>query len=414
MKRKSPKYRHLITLAISFAILIAINFVGSFSFARIDLTEDKFHTLAESTRELVDEKLDDVLTIEIYLDGNLPSHLQKLKNSIEEKIQEMQVYAGSNIKYRFVNPQDDAQNEDFQKSLNDRGVYSAVAIALEDGKSSQMTVWPGATLYYRDKNESIQFIQGGATISPHYTEPAINELEHKFVQSIWNLLREDRENISFLRGHGELNNAEMYWIRQALFQSYNVDTVRIDKYNEKDSVFYEDIHALDTTDLLVVAKPKQSFTDGELFLLDQYIMNGGKVIWLIDRLNVIDDSLKVVPYFKTESNDSLDRLDKMIYKYGVGIEKNLVTDVQSGPTYDLREGKVIPQWYFYPLAGKEDSPFMKNVRDIRLKYPSSLKVNEGAPAKATTILESSLDYKIMPTVTRVGHVYMETLRPKSG
>ena len=401
MKRKSPKFRHVLEVLIVIALIIVVNIIGNAKFARLDLTEDKLHTLSDNTIDFLENEIDQVINIEIYLDGEFPAFIQKLKNSIKEKIEEFQAYAGKKVKFRFVNPNEDKElAKELKQQLAQIGLYPSFILSKEEGSEEFTEIWAGAKILYGEKQQAIQFLPGGNfLVSPAHVNSAVNQLEYNFVKAFWQLTNQSKDNIAFLRGHGELTNAEAWSIQYELKQFYNLDTVQI-----IDSTGKENLKALDKFQALVIAKPTKSFNEKEKYIIDQYVMKGGKVFWLIDNLDVPEDSLassEVVNTFQYDLN-----LDDMLFKYGARVNKNLVADINSGPIMRKNNYKVLDHWFLYPkLTNQNTSELTHNVAPIKIRYGSTVEAVGSKDIKKTVILETSKNYKVLPARFRISYAY---------
>jgi len=401
MKRRSPKFRHVLEVLIVIALIIVVNIIGNAKFARLDLTEDKLHTLSDNTIDFLENEIDQVINIEIYLDGEFPAFIQKLKNSIKEKIEEFQAYAGKKVKFRFVNPNEDKElAKELKQQLAQIGLYPSFILSKEEGSEEFTEIWAGAKILYGEKQQAIQFLPGGNfLVSPAHVNSAVNQLEYNFVKAFWQLTNQSKDNIAFLRGHGELTNAEAWSIQYELKQFYNLDTVQI-----IDSTGKENLKALDKFQALVIAKPTKSFNEKEKYIIDQYVMKGGKVFWLIDNLDVPEDSLatsEVVNTFQYDLN-----LDDMLFKYGARVNKNLVADINSGPIMRKNNYKVLDHWFLYPkLTNQNTSELTHNVAPIKIRYGSTVEAVGSKDIKKTVILETSKNYKVLPARFRISYAY---------
>ena len=401
MKRKSPKFRNILEIAIVIVLIVVLNIIANTKFARIDLTEDKLHTLSDNTIEFLETEIDQVINIEIYLDGDLPAFTQKLKNSIREKIEEFQAYAGKKVKYRFINPNADKElSKALKEQLSNSGLYPSFIYSQEDGEEKSSEIWPGARILYGDREEIIQFLPGGQyATTPALIQGAVNKLEYDFVTAFCQLTNKERNTIGFLRGHDELNNAQAWVIHYDLRQFYNVDTVRI-----MDSTGKENLKALNAFDAVIIAKPRIPFTEKEKYIIDQYVMKGGKVIWLIDQLGVPEDSLSLKDMVNTYQVDL--NIDDMLFKYGARINKNLVADINSAPIRRVDNGSVMPNWYLHPILHNQNNTILtKNVAPIKIRYGNSIEAVGSDDIKKTILLESSRNYKILPARFRVAYDY---------
>ncbi len=456
MKRKSPKFRHVLEVLIAIALIIVVNIIGNVKFARLDLTEDKLHTLSPKTIDFLENEIDQVINIEIYLDGEFPAFIQKLKNTIKEKIEEFQAYAGKKVKFRFINPNKDKElAKELKQQLAQLGLYPSFILSKEEGSEEFTEIWAGAKILYGEKQQAIQFLPGGNfLVSPAHVNDAINQLEYNFVKAFWQLTNQSRDNIAFLRGHGELTNAEAWSIQYELKQFYNVDTVQIidsvyvvinpagqlnsegkelfknnfltkeeyidivDSLPKENSslddndenkftakiVGKENLKALDKFQAVVIAKPTKSFNEKEKYIIDQYVMKGGKVFWLIDNLDVPEDSLAISEVVHTFQYDL--NLDDMLFKYGARVNKNLVADINSGPIMRKNSYKVLDHWFLYPtLTNQNTSELTHNVAPIKIRYGSTVEAVGSQDIKKTVILETSKNYKVLPARFRISYGY---------
>ena len=401
MKRKSPKFRHVLEVLIVIALIIVVNIIGNAKFARLDLTEDKLHSLSDNTIDFLENEIDQVINIEIYLDGQFPAFIQKLKNSIKEKIEEFQAYAGKKVKFRFVNPNEDKElAKELKQQLAQLGLYPSFILSKEEGSEEFTEIWAGAKILYGEKQQAIQFLPGGNfLVSPAHVNTAVNQLEYNFVKAFWQLTNQSRDNIAFLRGHGELTNKEAWSIQYELKQFYNVDTVQI-----IDSTGNENIKSLDKFQALVIAKPTKPFNEREKYVIDQYVMKGGKVFWLVDNLDVPEDSLAVSEVVHTFQYDL--NIDDMLFKYGARVNKNLVADVNCGPIMRKNNYKVLDHWFLYPvLTNQNTSELTHNVAPIKIRYGSTVEAVGSQDIKKTVILETSKNYKVLPARFRISYGY---------
>lgn len=401
MKRKSPKFRHVLEVLIVIALIIVVNIIGNVKFARLDLTEDKLHSLSDNTIDFLENEIDQVINIEIYLDGEFPAFIQKLKNAIKEQIEEFQAYAGKKVKFRFVNPNEDKElAKELKQQLAELGLYPSFILSKEEGTEEFTEIWAGAKILYGEKQQAIQFLPGGNfLVSPAHVNTAVNQLEYNFVKAFWQLTNKSKDNIAFLRGHGELTNKEAWSIQYELKQFYNVDTVQI-----IDSTGNENIKSLDKFQALVIAKPTKPFNEREKYIIDQYVMKGGKIFWLIDNLDVPEDSLAISEVVHTFQYDL--NIDDMLFKYGARVNKNLVADINSGPIMRKNSYKVLDHWFLYPtLTNQNTSELTHNVAPIKIRYGSTVEAVGSKDIKKTVILETSKNYKILPARFRISYGY---------
>lgn len=372
------------------AIIILLNYVLSFFFGRFDLTEDKRYSLSENTIALLedDERMKDRVYLKIYLDGDLPADIKKIRNSIREKLDEFKVYAGDKIQYEFIDPNgedDEDYNIEVQKNIYSEGISPTDIQIAQSGKVEVKTIWPGALIDYKGTTvDQIQFFNKRLIASNEdargLADRTINNLEYKLISAIRRVTADDKQTIGFLQGHDELDEWQTADVRQGLDRYYLVEDVEINGQ----------IGALDNVDALVVAQPKKPFNEKDKFVIDQFIMNGGRVLWFIDPLEINRDSL----YYRGETygiSANLNIEKDMLYKYGARLNNNTLIDKDCGPIYIPGHPLGIVDWYFYPLLQRTDHPITKNIDPIKSEYASTVEiVNQGdADVQKTVLLKSS-------------------------
>jgi len=388
-KTNSAK-RDVLNYAGIVAIIILLNYVLSFFFGRFDLTEDKRYSLSENTIALLedDERMKDRVYLKIYLDGGLPADIKKIRNSIREKLDEFKVYAGDKIQYEFIDPNgedDEDYNIEVQKNIYSEGISPTDIQIAQSGKVEVKTIWPGALIDYKGTTvDQIQFFNKRLIASNEdargLADRTINNLEYKLISAIRRVTADDKQTIGFLQGHDELDEWQTADVRQGLDRYYLVEDVEINGQ----------IGALDNVDALVVAQPKKPFNEKDKFVIDQFIMNGGRVLWFIDPLEINRDSL----YYRGETygiSANLNIEKDMLYKYGARLNNNTLIDKDCGPIFIPGHPLGIVDWYFYPLLQRTDHPITKNIDPIKSEYASTVEiVNQGdADVQKTVLLKSS-------------------------
>ncbi|MFL2571616.1 MAG: Gldg family protein [Parvicellaceae bacterium] len=446
----------LIFIAVVSSILVT-NYLCSFQFTRTDLTNDQLHSLSDKTIDFLKNKITDEITIDIYLDGDFPAEIQKLKNSLTEKLNELKAYAGPKLRIRFIDPNEDQElKEDFKKEIYQEGIDpSYIYINKDATEQNSIEIWPGMLLKNGDRTVAVQLLQGGnIPINQQVINRFSDQLEFKIIQGLLKITTSNTKKVSFLRGHNELNNAEIYDVRQKLMSFYNVDTIRISQLKttffnqsidsaekqwdqlisegktafivENDTInlydsngqlienidnnlkryfqdsflktfkanqnnFTEDLNVLKNTDGLIIAKPKTLFSEKEKFIIDQFIINGGKVFWLVDRIDVKEYLLKDSSFVFSEEIET--GLHNFITNYGARINADLITDNSCAPVKRVDGMGNLVKWYFYPILSTfKPNDFNRNVGPIRLKYASSVDPFGNESINKTTLIETSSSY----------------------
>lgn len=382
-ERKNLKKNQLISFGITVVTIIVINVIASFVYTRFDLTSEKRYTLSDTSKEIL-KNLDDYVYFRIYLEGEFPAGFKKLRKETKEMLDEFRAYSKF-VDYDFINPSesnDAAERNETYKLLYQSGLNpTEISIQTKDG-AQQLVIWPCALVSYKNKEFPLDLLdtQVGKSSEAALNNSAQN-LEYKFISAIKDLSQIKKPNIAFIEGHGELNKDEVYDITQSLSKKYNVQRVSIDEkitaLNKRTERSDSSILITSNYDAIIIAKPTKPFSEKDKFIIDQYIMRGGKVLWLIDPVMASMDSLQ---NSESTMGNSLDlRLDDMFFKYGVRLNKNLLLDYNSA-AIALRTGQMGGQaqieyfrWYYFPLLNSaSNSNIVKNINPIKADFVSSI------------------------------------------
>ena len=393
-KSKNTKGNTLLNFFGIVIIIILLNIVGSFFNKRIDLTEDNRYSLSENTKDLLkdNKQLKDRVFFKIYLDGDLPADMKNVQKGIQNMLEEFVEVAGDRIQYTFINPDgedDESFNKELKTNIFDKGKgILPTNLKQFDGQTSEIrTIWPGAIVEYGGETvDVIQFFDREAIIMDEdvrqLVDNTISQLEYKFISSIRRVTRVGRKSVGFLQGHGELTKRQTWDVRQTLEKDYIVDDVEIKGQ----------LNAFIDIDALVIAKPTEPFNEKDKFIIDQFIMRGGKVMWFIDPIDVNRDSLAFTGETMCLSRN-LNIEKDLIYKYGARINNDIIFDEEC--THELIPPKDIKlpglAWGFYPLLKPLEHPITMNIDPIKTEYISSVTpVNISDTAvKKTVLLQSS-------------------------
>lgn len=382
-ERKNLKRNQLTSFVITLVIIVVVNIIASFVYTRFDLTSEKRYTLSDTSKEIL-KNLDDYVYFRIYLEGEFPAGFKKLRKETKEMLDEFRAYSKF-IDYDFINPSesnDAAERNETYKILYQSGLNpTELSIQTKDG-AQQIVIWPCALVSYKNKELPLDLLdtQVGKSSQDALNNSARN-LEYKFISAIKDLSQRDKPNIAFIEGHGELTDKEVYDITQSLSKKYNVDRVAINEQiaalNKRTERSDSSIVISSRYDAIIIAKPTKPFSEKDKFIIDQYIMRGGKVLWLIDPVFATMDSLQSS---ESTMGNSLDlRLDDMFFKYGVRLNKNLLLDYNSA-AIALRTGQMGGQaqieyfrWYYFPLLNSaSNSNIVKNINPIKADFVSSI------------------------------------------
>lgn len=409
---RSQKKKDVITLVMWCGIILLANFIGSYAFRRFDLTSEKRYTLASSTRELL-KKLDDQVYLKVYLNGDFNPGFSRLRSEAREILDEFRAYSNNQVQYEFITPGEGLNPEEtasLEKQLYDKGIAPEDVTTRGKDKTTQARIWPGAIVSFKGKETAWQIFTKqtpGIDVETSINN-SVEELEYGLTNAIRKLQRIKRPEVTFLQGHQEADTLRQYSFMYALSEYYRVNVLTISRGHE--------LSALKGTDLLVVTQPDTLFSDRDKYVIDQYIMNGGKVLWLIDPVQTNQDSLR--RGFTIGLNRPLG-IEEMLYKYGVRLNSELVMDMQCG-YWNINVGyqngqprfQLFP-WLYTPLVlPTTNHPIVKNLDLIKFDFASTLDTITSAKGIKKTILLSSSKYsKTVPSPTRI-YLAMVKIRQK--
>lgn len=390
------------------AIIFLLNYILSFSFGRFDLTEDQRHSLSPNTIDLLQnaERISDRIFFKVYLDGDLPADLRTLRNSVKEMLDEFIVYAGDNIQYEFIDPagnEDEQFNLQMQDNLAQQGLEWTELEMSSSSEIGKKIIWPGALVEYKGTTMgTVQFFRGGRLHEMQMRDvvnATISKLEYQLIAAIRKVTGTNKKTVSFLHGHGELRENDTKDVRRDLGEHYLIDEVTINGQ----------LSALDGTDALIIAQPKTRFNEKDKFIIDQYIMNGGRVLWLIDPLTVPRDTLYRTGQTMGMTNP-LNIEKDMLFKYGVRINSDLIVDQECGPMF-WGQTNEITDWYFYPLMRGDQHMITSNLNPVRGQYTGSMEIVNASDkdVQKTVLLHSSVNSIIYRAPARVS--YLITQQP---
>jgi len=396
--------KNIIKLLISVVIIIVGAYILSIKFIRFDLTSEGRYTLSNYTKNIL-KKLNDKVYIKVYLDGDgLPTTLKNYRKEIKEELDEFKIYANNNLEYEFINPSESADKEirfSLYKNLSDKGIVPIQTNEItEDGKSSQKMVFPGAIISYKGKETTINLLKSSVNSIPESEENvnnSIQSLEYELTNAIQKLSKDKKPEIAFIEGHGELNEYEVMDISSILSEYYLVKTGSI---NGK-------LGILDNFKAIIIAKPQKQFTEQDKFVIDQYIMNGGNVLWLIDGCKTNMDSLFISGNTISLAQDL--NLNDMFFQYGARINNDLLQDKFSSPIGLTAKGAdekpIIKQypWYYFPvILTKNNHVISKYLNYIKTEFVSTIDtVGKNPNIKKTILLNSSPKSRLEPIPARI-------------
>lgn len=401
-KRKNIKLNEITSLIITLIIIVLINIIGSFVYTRFDLTSEKRYTLSDTSKEILKD-LDDYVYFRVYLEGDFPAGFKKLRKETKEMLDEFRAYSKF-IDYEFINPSesdDPTERQETYKILWQNGLNYYTETVQTNTGMQQIMIWPGIIMSYRENELAIDLLSGQSGQSQETVlNNSAQDLEYKLISAIKEIATVNRRTIAFSEGHGELADLEIYDIANTLAHKYNIKRAtlngQLNALLKRDFDRDSSIVIKPAFDALIIAKPTQPFSEKDKFIIDQYIMYGGKVMWLLDPVNASMDSLQ-----SAESTMGLAQslnLDDMLFNYGLRLNKNLLLaypcaqiGLVTGQGNNLQS--VLLPWYYFPLLSQaSEHPIVRNLEAVKSEFVSSLEPTTSAPEIQKIPLLKTSDY----------------------
>ncbi len=408
-KKKNMKRSNITQLIFSFIIIILINVIGYFVFFRADLTSEKRYSLSKTTKDLL-KNLDDIVYFKVYLEGDFPAGFKRLHNETKEMLDEFRAY-NKNIQYEFYDPNtitNKKERNELYKQLVAKGLQPTNLQVKDKGATKQQIIFPCAEVTYKNKTIPLELLNSQLGLeSESVINNSIQALEYNISNTIRKLSIRSKPKVAIIEGQGELRKIDLYDITTSLSEYYQVEFVHLkDSVNGKFSVNINSLTDHPDSDTsktkirnkytaIIIAKPTLAFTDREKFVIDQFVMYGGKVLWLVDPVFTSMDSLKESNHTVAVTNEI--NLTDQLFKYGVRLNTNLIQDLNALPIPTV-VGKVGGQpqikfmpWYYFPIIMPTSKhPIVNNLNAIKTEFVSSIDTIENNVKK--TILLSSSNY----------------------
>ena len=386
--RKKLSRSYAVRLMAGVAVIILLNVIGSFIHQRIDLTSEKRYTLSPITRQTL-RNLNGTVFIRVYLDGELPPGFVRMRSAIEDLLEDFSRYAPRRIEYEFqdLNEEtDEAFRRNMITGLYDKGLQpTSIQIREKDGSTTQKIIFPGAVISYGGIDMGINLLKNNPGRNHEVNlNNSIQALEYEFINMIRNLSDEEVEKIAFIEGQGELSGYSVGDIMKDLSTFYQVDQ----------GVIGGLYGSLDDYKAILIAKPVSRFSEEDKYVIDQYIMKGGAVLWFLDMVEVSLDSLidgSTFAFYRPLN------IEDQLFKYGVRINPELVRDIRCH-VIPVNRGVVggqpnwqLSPWYYYPIVvPDENHPVTRSLNVVKLEFASTIDtVGENQDVRKSVLLASS-------------------------
>lgn len=410
MSNTKNSFKKILTMIF---IIVVINFAGHFVFERFDLTADKRYTLSQTSLNIVNE-VKEPLYIDIFLEGEFPGEFKKLQTETQQLLEEFKS-ENSNIIFQFVNPlADEEQREATMQSFIERGLTPVNVTVNDKGTQTQEVVFPWAVATCGNRSVKVPLLKNmmGASTAEKVVN-SVQHLEYAFANAINSVAKAKQKKVVILNGNGELPDRNIADFIRSVKDNYYIGPFTLDSVAKSPN---ETLKFLKKYDLAVIAKPTEAFSDEEKQVLDQFIINGGKTLWLIDPVTMEMDSL----YNETGSNLAFPKdlnLNDMFFKYGIRLRPDLIFDLQNTPialaTGEQGSGTQYTQypWFFSPMIYPiSDHPIVSNLDGIKFEFTSPIEPLKN-DIKKTILLQSSKYSKLIGTPSEVS-LTMVSARPE--
>jgi gliding-associated putative ABC transporter substrate-binding component GldG len=437
---ETRKQKNLKQLVITIVVLLVLNFAGNYIFKRFDLTHDKRYTLSDTSLNII-KTVDEPLYIDVFLEGEFPGEFKRLQDETRQLLQEFEAY-NPNVKFTFFNPMDESESSietkrdliysifkldnkvpstkeeaeiknsinnitDIDKSIFDSftgsGMKPASVMVNDKGKQTEAMVFPWAIATYKDKSVRIPLLKNmmGATTAEKVVS-SVQHLEYAFADAFNKVTKDKQKKVAVIRGNGELHDILMADFIKQVRESYYIGPFTLDSVAKDPQAT---LKALQKYNLAIIAKPTERFTEEEKQVLDQYIVNGGKALWMIDAVQIEMDSL----YNESGATLAFPRdlnLNDMLFKYGVRINPDLIKDEQATPIKlaigDQGSGTQYQQymWKYSPFVYPESqNPIVKNMSGIKFEFANPIDTLKNNIKKTVLLASSKYSKKVGTPVT---------------
>ena len=381
----SRKFKHTIYLLVA---LVLLNIASQSYYKRIDLTSDHRYTLASITKEVI-LNVNKELIITSYLEGDFPSEFKRLQIETRQFLEELSS-ENSFIKTQFIRP--DNQRERLIKA----GMIPSQLTVKENGKLSNTIIFPWAEITYKNKTTIVSLLSNGMLQTQEdQLETAVENLEFSFVSAIDKLQEQKQKKVAVLSGNGELQDIQLYSFLSEITKKYRLAKFTLDSVENNPNKSVKDLQKFD---LAIIAKPTKLFSEKEKLVIDQFIINGGKTLWMLENVQADTDSLynggKMLAYPRDLN------LTDLFFSYGLRINTTLIQDLYAAKI-PLATGNIgnKPQfqnlnWFYHPLvSGNPRHAITKNIAPVRLRFANQIDTIQNKLKKTPLLMSSMLTKK---------------------
>ena len=403
---ESKKLETFLLAALAIACFILANQLANRYFFRLDLTEENRYSISDATKAQL-QALPDVITIEVYLAGELPAGFKRMQQALLETLEEFNVYADGKIAYQIIDPNtatSDKSRAEYMKSIIRKGLQPTDVFISEEGKRVQKRIFTGVMVSYGSRELGVQLFKGNQTASPEERlNQSIEGIEYELANAVNQVTQQERPLVGMSTGHLEMDSLKIIGFQRLLQDHYRLKKINLNQLNKL------------SPDVLMLIQPRSSFSSLDKYYLDQYIMHGGKAIFLLDKVAVNMDSAAAGTYsFPYDLN-----LDDLLFKYGIRINNDLVQDFFAG-AYPIIVGNSgdqpeiqLLQWPFFPIINKYSKHvIVRNIDATKAEFISSIDTVKASGIKKTVLLSTSSYSRVSTAPVYVDiNILQEALSP---
>mgnify|MGYP000468764396 FL=1 len=377
---------NIIKASIALIVVLGVNYLGSKIYSRHDITEDSRYTLSEASKETV--TTDEPIYVDVFLTGDMPSEFKRLQTETKQLLEEF-TEVNDNIIISYVNPKD--ENPDVNVLTSEMEKYGMPALRVdvkENGKTSQEVIFPWAVINHNQKVAKVSLIKTNARNSIDRVNNSVQHLEYAFASAFKEVIAKKSKTIGLLIGNKQLESKYVYDFLNTLERNYYIIPVALDSADIKP---VETLKNLQKLDLLLSAKPQKSFSDNQKYALDQYTINGGKSLWLLDAVHAEMDSISEKGQTLALGRDL--NLNDMFFQYGFRVNPVLVKDMYASDVMLLDNNNQPNRypWFYNPVVIPQiKHAIVNNINPVKFEFANTIDlVKQGINIKKTPLLQTS-------------------------
>lgn len=379
--------KHLLTSILALLAFVIVHLLSNVFYSRIDTTQDGRYTLSDASKKVINT-IDAPIYIDVFLTGNMPSEFKRLQDETNYLLEEFSAI-NNHIIVNYINPK--AENEDLNVLISEMEKFEMPALRVatkENGKTAQEVIFPWAVVNYKQKVAKVSLLKTNTNNASERINNSVQHLEYAFANAIKNLSTVQPKKIGILLGNKPLESKYVYDFLNTLSEHYQIVPFALNNVSKTPKETTKNLQQLD---VLICAKPQKPFTDSEKYALDQYMVRGGKSVWLIDAVHAEMDSLS--QHGKTLAIGKDLNLNDLFFQYGFRVNPVLVKDTYAADMMllDAQQQPTKTPWVYSPLAiAKNTHPISTNISPVKFEFANTIDlVKQGIHIKKTPLLQTS-------------------------